>query len=106
MEHDGNVALIEAALGEGPGGALEDYGGGGGGVVNDGDLVDVVGVDELFDESPGLENTGPEVVKVEVVGLAEELELEELLGLHDGGWTGPEAAVVDAGDRWVVVGEF
>lgn len=106
VEHDGDVALVEEALGEGPGGALEDDGGGGGGVVDDGDLVDVVGVDELFDESPGLENAGLEVVKVEVVGLAEVLELEKLLGLYDGGRTAAEAAVVDAGDGGVVVGEL
>lgn len=106
MEHDGDVALVEAALGEGPGDALEDDGGGGGGVVDDGDLVDVVGVDELFDESPGLENAGLEVVKVEMVGLAEEVELDELLGLDYGGRTAAEAAVVDAGDGGVVVGEF
>ena len=49
VEHDGGVTLVESALGEGPGGLLEDDGGGGGGVVDDGDLVHVAGVDQIFD---------------------------------------------------------
>jgi len=40
---------LELPFAEVPGGVLEDDGGGGGGVVDDGDLIDVVGVDEVLD---------------------------------------------------------
>ena len=49
MEHEDDVTLLELSFAEVPGGVLEDDGGGGGGVVNNGDLVDVVGVDEVLD---------------------------------------------------------
>lgn len=49
MEHEDDVAPVESSFAEVPGGVLEDDGGGGGGVVDDGDLVDGVGVDEVFD---------------------------------------------------------
>lgn len=49
MEHEDDVAFLELPFAEVPGGVLEDDGGGGGGVVDDGDLIDVVGVDEVLD---------------------------------------------------------
>jgi len=47
-----------------------------------------------------------EIVEVEVVGLAEVLELPAALRGEDGGRAAPEAAVVDARDGSVVVAEF
>lgn len=91
---------------EGPRRVLEHDGGGGGGVVDDGDLVDVFGVDEVFDYGSRLEDTLFELVEVEVVGLPKELDLPPLLGGDDGGGAAAEAAVVDAGDGRVVVREF
>lgn len=63
----------------------------------------MISVDEPLDDSSGLENPILEVVEVEVVGLAEELELEVPLGFDNGGRTAAEAAVVDTGDGGVVV---
>ena len=91
---------------EGPGGLLEDDGGGGGGVVDDGDLVDVLGVDEVFEDGAGAEDPLLELVEVEVVGLPEVAELPAVLGGDDGRRAAPEAAVVDASDGGVVVGEL
>ena len=106
MEHEYDVALLEPSFVEGPGGVLEDDGGGGGGVVDDGDLVDVVGVDEVLDYGARLEDPLFELVEVEVVGLAEVVELPAVLGGDDRGRAATEAAVVDAGDGGVVVGEL
>lgn len=106
VEHDHGVALVEIALSEGPGDVLEYDGRGGGGVVHEGDLVDVVGVDEVFDEGAGSEEGGLEAVEVEVVGLAEEETLPSELGGKDGGGAAAEAAIVNAGDGGVVVGEL
>lgn len=49
VKHDDSVTLVEDLLGEPPGDLLKDDSGGGGGVVDDGDLVDVFGVDETLD---------------------------------------------------------
>ena len=98
VEHDDGVAGAEPALPEGPGDLLEDDGGGGGGVVDDGDLVDVIGVDQVLDEGSGFEDGGFEVVEVEVVGLAEVEVLVEGLDGQDRRRAAAEAAVVDAGD--------
>lgn len=106
VEDEDSVAGLEGGGGESPGGVLEDDGGGGGGVVDDGDFVDVVGADEVLDEDAGLKDGGLKGVVVEGVGLAEEEELVALLGGDDGGGAAAEAAVVDAGNRGVVVGEL
>lgn len=106
MEHHHNITLLEPSFLEGPRRVLEDDGGGGGGVIDDGDLVDVLGVDEVFDYGSRLQDTLFELVDVEVVGLPEELELPPLLGGDDGGGAASEAAVVDAGDGRVVVREL
>lgn len=106
VEEEDGVAGLEGGGGESPSGVLEDDGGGGGGVVDDGDLVNVIGVDEVLDEDAGLEDGGLEGVEVEMVGLAEEEQLVALLGGDDGGGAAAEAAVVYAGDGRVVMGEF
>lgn len=46
------------------------------------------------------------MVEVEGVGLFEVFELPLVLGGDYGFGAGSEASVVDAGDGWVVVGEF
>ncbi|KAG6403994.1 hypothetical protein SASPL_136228 [Salvia splendens] len=79
------IAGLQGRGGESPGGVLEDDGGGGGGVVDDGDFVDVIGVDEVLDEEARLENGRLESVVVEMIGLAEEEELVAVLGGDDGG---------------------
>lgn len=50
VEHDDGVAPLESAFCEGPSDLLEDDCGGGGGVVDKGDFIDVVGVDEVLDQ--------------------------------------------------------
>lgn len=106
VEEEDGVAWLEGGGGESPRGVLEDDGGGGGGVVDDGDLVDVVSVDQALDEDARLEDGGLEGVEVEGVGLAEEEQLVALLGGDDGGRAAAEAAVVNPGDGWVVVREL
>lgn len=91
---------------ESPGGLLKDDSGGGGSVIDYGDLVDMVGVDEFFDDCSGMEDSFFEVVEVEVIWLTEELELPFTLSCEDGGWTTTEGAVVETRDGGVVVGEF
>lgn len=58
VEHDGDIARVEFRLEECPGDVLEDDGGGGCGVIDDGDLVDVVGIDEGLEVGPGAEDGG------------------------------------------------
>lgn len=94
MEDD--AAFLEGSFVEGLGGFLEDDGGGGGGIADDGDLVEVLDGDELFDDDPGFEDPFLEVVEVEVVGVAEILELPLLLCSDDGGREAYEPVVVDA----------
>lgn len=53
-----------------------------------------------------MEDSGFEVVEVEVVGLAEVGELRAVLRGENGGGAATEAAVVDSRHRGVVVGEF
>lgn len=106
VKHNSGIILIVPALGESPACLLEHDGGGGCGVIYDGDLVDVVGVDQVFNYCPGTEDGGLEVVEVEGVGLFEVFELPLVLGGDYGFGAGSEASVVDAGDGWVVVGEF
>lgn len=52
VQYDGGVALVESALSEGPASVLKHNGGSGGGVINDGDLVHVIGVDQIFYHVP------------------------------------------------------
>lgn len=106
VQHEDDVALLEGSVVEGPGGLLEDDGGGGGGVVDEGDLVHVVGVDQVLDDGSGAEKAGLEVVEVELVRLAEVLELPVALHGDDGGRAAAEGAVVEARHGGVVVGEF
>lgn len=106
VEHDGSVSLVESALGEGPASVLEHNGGGRGGVINHGDLLDVVGVDQIFYYISSTENRGFELVVVKFVGLLEPSELPLSLGGGDGCRARPEAAVVEPGDGGVVVGEL
>lgn len=106
VEEEDSVAGLKGGGGESPGGVLEDNRRGGGGVIDDGDLVDVVGVDEALDEDARSEDGGLEGVVVEGVGLAEEEQLVALLGGDDGGRAAAEAAVIDPGDSRVVVREL
>lgn len=48
MEHENDIAFVEFTFAEFPGGVLEDDGGGGGSVVDDGDFIDGVGVNKMF----------------------------------------------------------
>ncbi|KAA8527848.1 hypothetical protein F0562_035283 [Nyssa sinensis] len=105
VKHHNGVTLLELSLSEGPAGLLQDDGRGGGGVVNDGDLVYVVGVNQVFDYGSGSEDGGFEVVDVESIGLTEEFELPLLLGSDNQGRARPEAAVIDPSDYLVVVKE-
>ena len=82
--HDDGVPLVEVALSEAPSYVLEDYGGGGGGVINEGDFFDVVGIDEVLDNSSGMEYGLLEVVEEETVRLLKELELPPSLGSENG----------------------
>lgn len=106
MEHDDGVTFLKGALGECPADVLKDDGGGSSGVVDDGDLVDMVGVDERLDEGPGTEDAFLEVVEEEIVGLLEESELPALLGGNNGGRAAAEAAVVNSRNIQLVVGEL
>ena len=106
MKHDDGVPLVELALGEAPAYALEDYGGGGGGVINEGHFFDAVGIDEFLDNSSGMEDGLLEVVEEETVRLLKELELPPSLGSENGGRAASEAAVVDSGDAVLVVGKL
>lgn len=106
VEDEDSVTGLKKGGEKRPSGVLEDDGGGGGGVVNDGDFIDVVGVDQGLNQAAGPEDGGLKGVEVEVVGLAEVQELVALLGSHDGGGAAAKAAVVYPGDGRVVVGEF
>lgn len=106
VKHDDGVSFIEPSFVESPCGLLEDDSGGGGGVIDDGDFVDVVCVDEFFDDGSGMEDSFFEVVEVEVIWLTKEFELPFTLGGEDGGWTATEGAVVETRDGGVMVGEF
>lgn len=106
MEHQNGVAGAELAAGEAPGDLLEDDGGGGGGVVDDGDLVDVVGVNQVLDDRSRMENPLLQLVEVEGVGLGEEPRLPLHLRRRDGARAAAEAAVVNPSDARVVVREF
>lgn len=66
----------------------------------------MLGIDEVLDYGSGFKNPLLELVEVEVVGLAEELELPLLLGGDDRRRAAAEAAVVDSGNRRVMVGEL
>ena len=106
VQHEDDVALLEGSLVEGPGGLLENDGGGGGGVVDEGDLVHVAGVDQVLDDGAGAEEAALEVVEVELVRLAEVLELPVALHGDDGGRAAAKGAVVEARHGGFVVGEF
>jgi len=49
VKHEDDITFLESSFAEVPCGVLEDDGGSGGGVVDNGDLIDVVGVDEVLD---------------------------------------------------------
>ena len=66
----------------------------------------MVCVNHVLDNVSGLEDSGLELVEVEVVRLLEPLELDLLLGRKNRRRTAAEAAVVDASDGGVVMGEF
>lgn len=102
MEHYDGVVLFEVVAGE----AVKDDGGGGGGVVEEGEVVDGVGIDEVCDCGARGEDAGAEDGGEEVVGLVEEAVLPRGLCGEDGAGTASEAAVVDACDAVLVVREF
>lgn len=85
---------------------LEDDGRRRGGVVDDGDLVLVLGVDDAFDRGSGCGDVGLELVEEEPIRLAEEPELPVSLRGDDGGGTAAEASVVDPREGGVVVREL
>lgn len=106
VEHEHGVPAGEPPLGEAPRGVLQHDGGGGGGVVDEGDLGDVPGVDEARDGSPRAAEPRLEGVEVEVVGLGDEEALPPRLRVEEGGRAAPEAAVVDARHPGLVVLEL
>ena len=75
VKHDGGIPTAELPLRESPSDLLQYNGGGGCGVVDDRDLVDVVGVDDVLNYSSGLDDLRLELVEVEIVRLSEPLEL-------------------------------
>lgn len=85
---------------------LENDCGGSGGVINDGDFVNVLSVDEFFDDGSGMEDSFLEVVEIKVVRLTEGFELPLTLSCEDRGRTATESSVVEACYGGVVVGEF
>ena len=85
---------------------MEDDSSCSGGIIDDGDFVEVLGIDEDLEEGAGAENAGFEVGEVEVIGLAKELELEVLLGVGNGGRATAKGAIVDTSYGGVVVAEF
>lgn len=98
--------MIEFAFSERPSDVLEDDGGCSGGVIDDGDFVEVVGIDEALDDAARLENAWFEFGKVEVIRLAKEFELQLLLGLDNGERTTAKGTIVDASYGGVMVVEF
>ena len=98
--------MIEFAFSERPGDVLEDDGGCSGGVIDDGDFIEVVGIYEALEEDAGLENARFEFGKVEVIGLAKEFELQFLLGLDNGERATAKGTIVDASYGGVMVIEF
>lgn len=70
MQHNRGVPFLELTFGEGPGDLLEDDSCSGGGIIDDRDLVDVIGVDEVLDGIPGIQDSRLELGEEEVVGLA------------------------------------
>ena len=106
VKHNGNISLIEFSFCEAPCDVLEDDSSCSGGIIDDGDFVEVLGIDEALEEGAGAENAGFEVGEVEVIGLAKELELEVLLGVGNGGRATTKGAIVDASYGGVVVAEF
>ena len=106
VEHDDSVSAPEPGFGEPAADLLEDDSGGGSGVVHEGDLVDVVSVDQVLDYSPRAKNPLPQGVVVEVVGLPEIPELPIPLGGLNGRRAGAEAAIVDPRYALFVVGEL
>lgn len=77
-----------------------------GGVVDERNFANVVGVNEVLNDEARSEDRWMKGVEIEIVRLAEEEELPLRLGGKDGGGAAAEAAVVDAGDGWVMVGEL
>ena len=98
--------MIEFAFSERPGDVLEDDGRCSGGVIDDGDFIEVVGIYEALEEDAGLENARFEFGKVEVIGLAKEFELQFLLGLDNGERATAKGTIVDASYGGVMVIEF
>lgn len=106
MKHYNGVVLVKLPFREGAADLLQDDGGGGGGVVDKGDFVHVIGVDEAFDDGPRLQDSFPESVEVEIVRLFKVFELPFALRSEHGLGAAPEAAVIDPGDAGVVVREL
>jgi hypothetical protein len=106
VKHDDSVSFIELSFMESPRCLLKNDSSGSGGVIHNGDFVEVLSVDEFFDDRSGMEDSVFEVVEVEVIGLTEEFELPLTLSCKDGGWTATKGSVVEACYVGVVVGEF
>lgn len=85
---------------------LKNNGSSSGGVVDDGYLINMVGVDKILNDGAGMNYLRLEVIEEEVVGLAEESELPSSLGGDNGGGAASEAAVVDSSDSGLVVGKL
>lgn len=66
----------------------------------------MVGVDKGLDDAAGTEDGGLEGVEVERIGLAEEEDLVAVLDSNDGSRAAAEAAIIDARNGGVVVGEL
>lgn len=85
---------------------LKNNGSSSGGIIYDGDLIYVVGINEVFDDGTGVDDLALEVVEEEIVRLTQEAELPALLGGDDGSRTAAKTAVIDSGDTGLVVGEL
>jgi len=106
VEHNSSITLVESSITKRACDILEDDGSGRSGVVDEGEFVKARSVDNRKKKAARCVNSGAKEREVEVVGLAEEEELPPPLGGKHRGRTAPEAAIVDAGHRRVVVGEF
>lgn len=85
---------------------LEYDGGGRGGVVDEGDAIDVVGIDEVCDGGARFQDATAEHVEEEFVGLLEKAELACGLRDENRARTASEASIIDPSDAALVVGEF
>lgn len=106
MEHDNDIAFLKFTLGEGAADLLEHDSGGRGSVVDEGNFVDGVSIDEALYNSSGFEQALPEVIEVEIIRLLKKSELPLLLSGDYGSGAASETTVVDSRDSTLVMREL